>query len=50
MQIQEQDFSLTGTLIWWSNGFLAFIVAITLFEIGVTIYKTLRYGVAVKSN
>ena len=33
-----------------SNGFLAFIVAITLFEIGVTIYKTLRYGVAVKSN
>ena len=33
-----------------SNGFLAFIIAITLFEIGVTIYKTLRYGVAVKSN
>ena len=47
MQIQEQDFSLTDMV---SNGFLAFIVAITLFEIGVTIYKTLRYGVAVKSN
>ncbi len=27
-----------------SNGLLAFIVVITLLEIGVTIYKTLRYG------
>lgn len=31
-----------------SNGFLTFIIVITLFEIGVTIYKTLRYGAAVK--
>ena len=34
----------------YASNLLAFIVAITLFEIGVTIYKTLRYGVAVKSN
>ena len=33
-----------------SNGLLAFIVVITLFEIGVTIYKTLRYGVSVKNG
>ena len=31
-----------------SNGLLAFIVVITLFEIGVTIYKTLRYGASIK--
>lgn len=33
-----------------SNGLLAFIVVITLFEIGVTIYKTLRYGVSIKKE
>lgn len=33
-----------------SNGLLAFIVVITLFEIGVTIYKTFRYGVSMKSD
>ena len=31
-----------------SNGLLAFIVVITLFEIGVTIYKTLCYGASIK--
>lgn len=33
-----------------SNGFLAFIVVITLLEIGVTVYKTLRYGASVKKG
>lgn len=33
-----------------SNGLLAFIVAITLLEIGVTIYKTLRYSASIKRN
>lgn len=32
-----------------SNGLLIFIVAITVFEIGVTIYKTLRYGASIKN-
>ncbi|HIS55322.1 MAG: hypothetical protein ACLU6W_15920 [Lachnospiraceae bacterium] len=32
-----------------SNGLLTFIVLITVIEIGVAIYKTLRYGSAVKS-
>ena len=31
-----------------SNGLLAFIVIITLLEIGMTIYKTLRYGIPKK--
>ena len=33
-----------------SNGLLTFIVAITLFEIGATIYKTLRYGVSIRNE
>lgn len=33
-----------------SNGLLAFIVLFTLVDIGVTIYKTLRYGVFVKGR
>ena len=33
-----------------SNGLLVFIVVITLFEIGVTIYKTHRYGASVKNG
>ena len=33
-----------------SNGLLIFIVAITVFEIGVTIYKTLRYGASIKNG
>lgn len=33
-----------------SNGLFAFIVVITLFEIGVTIYKTHRYGASVKNS
>ncbi len=33
-----------------SNGLLIFIVAITVFEIGVTIYKTLRYGTSIKNG
>ena len=32
-----------------SNGLLIFIVAITVFEIVVTIYKTLRYGASIKN-
>ena len=32
-----------------SNGLLAFIVIITLLEIGTTIYKTLRYGASIKN-
>ena len=32
-----------------SNGLLVFIAVITLFEIGVTIYKTHRYGASVKT-
>ena len=31
-----------------SNGLLIFIILITLLEVGVTVYKTLRYGVSVK--
>ncbi len=33
-----------------SNGLLTFIAAITIFEIGMTIYKTLRYGASVKNG
>ena len=33
-----------------SKGLLVFIVVITLFEIGVTIYKTHRYGASVKNG
>lgn len=33
-----------------SNGLLAIIVGITLLEIGVTVYKTLRYGASVKKE
>lgn len=33
-----------------SNGLLAFIVVITLFEISVTIYKMLRYGAFIRNN
>lgn len=33
-----------------SNGLLAFIVVITLFEIGVTVYKTIRYGISTKND
>lgn len=33
-----------------SNGLLAFIIVVTLIEIGVTIYKTLRYGVPFKNR
>ena len=32
-----------------SSGLLIFIVAITVFEMGVTIYKTLRYGASIKN-
>lgn len=50
MQIQAQTFFTYWNADMVSNGLLAFIVVITLFEIGVTIYKTLRYGVSVKNG
>lgn len=53
MQIQQyegiNEFSTGDILFYWGNGsfsnvILAFICTITCFEIGVTIYKTLRYS------
>ena len=45
----------SGFLTYWnadmvSNGLLIFIAAITVFEIGVTIYRTLRYGAPIKNG
>ena len=49
LALSEKAGSVTKFLTHWnadmvSNGLLTFIVLITLAEIGVTIYKTLRYG------
>nr|WP_318705253.1 hypothetical protein [uncultured Acetatifactor sp.] len=53
LALGDQAESAAKFLTYWnadmvSNGLLSFIIAITLFEIGMTIYKTLRYGVCIK--
>ena len=50
-ELDSQTGSAVKFLTYWdedmvSNGLLTFIVAITLLEIGTTVYKTLRYGVS----
>ena len=55
LALEDETSQTTKFLSLWnadmvSNGLLTFIVLITLFEIGVTIYKTLRYGVSIKNH
>ena len=54
MALGKEADSAAKFLTYWnadmvSNGLLAFIIVVTLVEIGVTIYKTLRYGASIKN-